>query len=166
MNVRHENETDCRPEERSEARSDSGCDSCSEAVDVRENVSQEPVPRHLAKAGRNAKGQFIKGLSGNPGGYKGGKRSLTSILKDLLAEPYNGDGKTRGDRLMEIACKMAESGNYNFFREIMERIEGKVPDRVQATLSAGWEMVYDEPDSCLDADVVVKQQNQLEAPDG
>ena len=49
---------------------------------------------------------------------------------------------SRGDRLIQMAYVQAAKGNFQFFKEILERNDGKVPDRVEAVLSDGWEMEY------------------------
>jgi hypothetical protein len=43
---------------------------------------------------------------------------------------------------MRMAYYHAAKGNFQFFQEIFNRIDGKVPDRVEAVLSDGWEMEY------------------------
>lgn len=74
---------------------------------------------------------FKPGQSGNPAGQRPGP-SLTTRLKLLLTEPVDPndrEGVTRGERLMELAIKAAEDGDYRFFKEILDRVEGKVPDQ-------------------------------------
>ena len=82
------------------------------------------------------KHQWKKGQSGNPKGKPKGTLSLTTILRNLLSEPGT-DGKTKGDELMELAVKHAKKGNYGFFREIYNRIEGKMPDKLENINASG-----------------------------
>jgi hypothetical protein len=88
-------------------------------------------------------GKWPKGYCPNPGGRPKGPKTLTSTLRQLLREPDPQDPTlTRGDRLIQIAYVHAAKGNFQFFKEIFERNDGKVPDRVEAVLSDGWEMEY------------------------
>lgn len=59
---------------------------------------------------------------------------------------------TRGDRLIQMAYVQAARGNYQFFQEILNRNDGKVPDKVEATLTSGWEMQYDDAEPVEDDD--------------
>jgi hypothetical protein len=106
-----------------------------------------------ADAKRDPKtGQFGPGNCANPQGYKAGKRTLTSILRDLLEEQVRGvvndDGSpmTNAQLLVRTAVKHAAQGNPTFFREILERMDGKVPDRIEAKLGGDWTMEYDAVD--------------------
>ena len=80
--------------------------------------------------------QFRPGQSGNPGGMKKGTISLTRRLRNLLAMPVREEGcKTDpdyvyADQIVEIAVEAARRGKYPFFKEIVDRIDGKVPDHV------------------------------------
>jgi len=91
----------------------------------RKHRSRE-VPKHLRKY------SFKPGRSGNPKGRPKGSISLTAKLRKLLAQPaYNGTSeKTKGDVVVEMAIAAAAQGDSNFFKEIMNRIDGKVSDHV------------------------------------
>lgn len=92
---------------------------------------------------RDKKGRFRKGFSGNPGGGPTGPKTMTTKLRQLLREPDpNNPGMSRGDRLIQMAYVHAAKGNFQFFKEIFERNDGKVPDKVEAVLSEGWDMEY------------------------
>lgn len=106
-----------------------------------------------ADAKRDPKtGRFGPGNCANPQGYKAGKRTLTSILRDLLEEQVRGvlneDGSpmTNAQLLVRTAVKHAAQGNPTFFREILERMDGKVPDRIEAKLGGNWSMEYEAVD--------------------
>jgi hypothetical protein len=67
-----------------------------------------------------------KGVSGNPAGYSKGRR-LASKLRDYLSH----DG--REEKLLEALYREAEKGSYPHIREILDRIDGKVPSPVEVT---------------------------------
>lgn len=70
-----------------------------------------------------------KGQSGNPRGAT--SMRLTPLLKQILAtpiDPKNGP-TTRADMLMEIIVERALEGDFKFCREILDRVEGKVPEQ-------------------------------------
>lgn len=72
---------------------------------------------------------------GNPGGRPTG-RSVSARLRDLLQKgEINGkpikDGKQVADLLAEVILKKSLSGDYKFVDLILNRTEGKVPDRLQ-----------------------------------
>jgi len=75
--------------------------------------------------------QWKPGQSGNP---KGGKRGphLTTLLREALSQPDEDYG-TKAEKLIAVAMKYAQKGDFRFFKEIMERIEGKVPDQTDIT---------------------------------
>lgn len=78
---------------------------------------------------------YKPGQSGNPAG-KPCKISLTALLRKALAKheiagqptPNN---KTAAEILVEVAIGHASKGNSKYFKEIFDRIDGKVPDQVE-----------------------------------
>jgi len=98
----------------------------SRAAIASRKVRSRNVPPQLR--GKN----FQPGRSGNPSGKPKGTISLTSKLRKLLAQPaYNGTSEqTKGDVVVEMAVHAAAKGDSNFFKEIMNRIDGKVSDHV------------------------------------
>lgn len=76
---------------------------------------------------------FKPGQSGNPKGGRSGRLSLTKRLRQLLSQPAfanDPDGQTKADVVVEMAVQAAAQGDSNFFKEIMNRIDGKVSDHV------------------------------------
>jgi hypothetical protein len=65
---------------------------------------------------------------GNPGG-PGRPLSLTRIIRERLAKPDKQHG-TRADALIALAERRARKGDFRFFKEIIDRNDGKVPDRL------------------------------------
>ena len=86
------------------------------------NNSQRNPAEHLKDH------QWPKGVSGNAKGRPRGSVSLTTELRRRL-----GDGE-EGQRIVEAlvnrALQGALRGDYKFYNMIMERIDGKVGDKV------------------------------------
>jgi hypothetical protein len=95
-----------------------------------------------------ATGRFKPGNNANPGGRPKGARSLTAILREILdarVDPKNPDDlRTEGDVLMAAALGHAKEGNASYFKEIIERLDGKVPERVVPDFGPDFEFVFDE----------------------
>lgn len=77
--------------------------------------------------------QFKPGQSGNPKGRPKGT-GLTDRLRSLL----DADNGKRANDFVKRAYEMAvEEGDFRFWNAIMERLEGKVADRVQHSGDGG-----------------------------
>ena len=72
--------------------------------------------------------RWRKGVSGNPGGRPKG-RGVTHYLREILAREHN--GRPIGELVAERLVKDALSGKFAAAKEIMERTDGKVPDKHQ-----------------------------------
>ena len=75
------------------------------------------------------------GESGNPGGRPKGTGSITSYLRRLLKEK-KGD-KEIAELLAQKAVQLAGKGEFRFLKEILERTDGKVPDKHEVTGGGG-----------------------------
>jgi hypothetical protein len=77
--------------------------------------------------GNHAAGEhlFKPGVSGNPGG-RPSTRKLTAKLREALDK---NDGEMI-KALVNVACQRALKGDFRYFKEIIDRVEGKVPDRL------------------------------------
>lgn len=84
-----------------------------------------PAVEHRGNSKNLERFQWKPGQSGNPKGRPKG-RTITEAINRLLSEKTD-DGKTVAEALVEAAVKHAEKGNHAFFREIVDRHEGKVP---------------------------------------
>jgi hypothetical protein len=92
--------------------------------------------------------QFKPGQSGNPNGAPKGPY-LTTILKKLLDEEIEiVDAETglkrkiRKSELVTVALlKQAAKGNVKAIREIMDRIDGKVPQKIGLTGADGENLI-------------------------
>lgn len=72
--------------------------------------------------------RFKPGESGNPGGRPRGTVSIETELKRRLADGESGDEIIR--QLVSEALSQALGGDYKFFNMILERIDGRVADRL------------------------------------
>ena len=58
-------------------------------------------------------------------------RSLTALLRDRLDEVDPESGTTYAERIIDGWLKAAMEGNVSALKEVLDRTEGKVPDKVQ-----------------------------------
>jgi hypothetical protein len=72
--------------------------------------------------------QFQPGQSGNPKG-RPTERPLTASLREAL----NADDGKLIETLAQVSIDKALSGDFRYFREIMDRVDGKVTDRLDVT---------------------------------
>ena len=84
---------------------------------------------------------FPPGVSGNPNGRPKG-RSITARLRELLeatelgGKPLKG-GKQVADLVAEALLKNAIKGDVRHLQELINRVEGKVPDKHVVTGADG-----------------------------
>lgn len=72
--------------------------------------------------------QFKKGQVANPNGRP---KTLTSLVKEILQEPDDSEPKkTKAEALIRMACEKAKKGNFQFFRELFDRSDGRAVMRV------------------------------------
>lgn len=71
---------------------------------------------------------FQPGQSGNPSGRPKGQVSITAIIRRKVAEA-GPNGRLVAEELVDAWIEQAKAGNYQFAKEILERVDGKVPDR-------------------------------------
>ena len=91
---------------------------------------QQPVrdPKGRFLPGQNACGrqhQWKPGQSGNPQG----RVSAHKLSRQLVAALNANDGALV-NALIQVALTRALKGDFRFFKEIWDRLEGKVPDRI------------------------------------
>lgn len=70
--------------------------------------------------------RFKPGVSGNPKGRPKG-RSVTALVREIV----DADDGELAEQLARKAIDMALAGDFRFFREILNRVDGKVADQVQ-----------------------------------
>jgi hypothetical protein len=72
--------------------------------------------------------QFKPGQSGNPGGRPKGSVSIEAELRRRLDNGEEGEKIVKG--LVTQALRRALEGDYKFFNMILERVDGRVADRL------------------------------------
>ena len=91
---------------------------------------------------RTANGQFISGHSGNPAtrfkpgnnaNPNGRKNSAKDILNELLDTSKK--DKTRRENIMDILLMMAEHGNLNAIKEVLDRTDGKSREYIEQRIT-------------------------------
>lgn len=82
----------------------------------------EPKPQ-LQDVCRDAKGRFVPGQSGNPGGKRPGTVSLVAKLRQYLVE-HPEEVKA----IIEAMAKQGKLGNMMATKEMLDRIDGKVAE--------------------------------------
>ena len=105
----------------------------------------------MADENRDSEGKFIqgneyqikKGEVKNPKGAPRGKR-ITTLIEEALEKEHG--GRKVAEILAEQILKQALSGNYQFVREILERIEGKVADRITGDSDGGLTVIFKRAD--------------------
>lgn len=94
----------------------------------------ENLPNTSPKLARDEKGRLLPGQpSLNPTGKKRGTRNMTSILRTVIERVADDKGTPHDVMLIRMALKRAEMGDFDYFRYIYERLEGKIPDKIDLT---------------------------------
>lgn len=111
---------------------------------VKKHENRTPDGKWKAGKSGNPDGVWKPGQSGNPKGRPKGKL-LTDILREHLFDPLTDkDGNqvelmegvpaTRADLIVRKAVERAMDGSYHHMKEILERIDGKVPSKLDAAI--------------------------------
>ena len=100
--------------------------------------------RKELKPFQDEKGRFKKGSCPNPGGRPKGSVSPTKALLRLLAEEAP-DGNTYAEKVAETLLLVStKGGDVSAIKEILQRADGKVPDRVQHEEMPNWKLTFVE----------------------
>lgn len=83
--------------------------------------------------------QFKKGQSGNPAGKPKGMASLAKELKAIALEVHPQYGKTNIRLWAEAANRRALRGEPNTIEMILERLDGKVTQPIEANVNVSRE---------------------------
>lgn len=78
-----------------------------------------------------------KGETANPNGRPKGQRNYATIYRDALIKIANSQGKTPEEietMMHEAGIKQSIKGNVKFHAYMMDKIHGKTPDIIQATV--------------------------------
>lgn len=101
-----------------------------EPIPIEDRPPRAPHPNSLA----NLVAPFKKGECANPGGRPKGE-SMTSQLRHMLKKTsLRGvklkEGNTVEIEILEAALRQARRGKFAHFKEIFDRSDGKVPDKL------------------------------------
>ncbi len=89
---------------------------------------------------RDSSKTFKKGQSGNPKGKPPGALSMTTKIREFLMSEAP-DGETYADKLKKAGVLRAITKSDVLFKEIMDRVDGKVVTPTDIT-SGGEKIVY------------------------
>lgn len=78
---------------------------------------------------------FQPGVSGNPGGRPKGPSPKTVLLRQLGQK--GPDGRRNVDAIIAALIEQARDGKIDAIREILDRVDGKVPQQQQVTGDGG-----------------------------
>jgi len=95
-------------------------------------ISGLPPPVHT---------RWKKGQSGNPGGRPKGE-SLVALMRRVLEREHN--GRPLMEVLAERLVKEALAGKFPFAKEVLDRVEGKVQDKLEVSGPMTVKVVYDD----------------------
>jgi hypothetical protein len=76
------------------------------------------------KQGRNRRGQFEPGVSGNPGGRPRGRASIVAEMR-LIAETEYRKGETFAQRIARLVIVGAAGGDARMIALAIDRLDGK-----------------------------------------
>ena len=93
--------------------------------------------------------QFKKGQSGNPNGRPKGT-SIEAKLRQRLSEGENGDRIVQS--LISVALRQALNGDFRFWNTILERVDGKVAERIAGPDGEGLTVILERADAVGDTD--------------
>ena len=112
------------------------------------NNTQETKPQNSEELGktsenlapRNEKGQLLPGSHLNDLGKPPGIRNFSTDFDEVVEEIAKLNKITKSEArkvLLKVAYMNAKDGNFNFWKDIHDRIYGKVPDnlKVQGSLT-------------------------------
>jgi len=130
---------------------------------VKKKIKKKGVRQLNDPGARDSRGRITPGTISNPAGLKPGTISLTAILKHKLAEVPEGEKRTRAEMLIDtLMDKAILEGNEKLIKETLDRVEGKVPDRLIAAL--GSTELQGIPDDVLLAAIGVERGEPDEEP--
>jgi hypothetical protein len=89
---------------------------------------------------------FPKGVSGNPSGRPKGTKIVSEMLVELLENEFQGKGYNR-KQLAEVVAralvKKAGKGDVKAIKELLDRVEGKVADKLDVDVEGKLTVVVD-----------------------
>ena len=85
---------------------------------------------------RNANGQIEKGEILNPAGRPVGTRNFQTDFDEVVEEIAKANNITNSEArkiLIKKAYSEAKDGNFQYYKDLVERVYGKVPDALNVT---------------------------------
>jgi hypothetical protein len=102
---------------------------------------------------RDDAGRFGKGNKGGPGRPLGSKGfSIKAAIDRAIEESARDDGRSVVDALARVAIKAAADGDFRFWKELIDRIDGPVAQQIEADQTIVIERVSKQPNDKEDGD--------------
>jgi len=104
--------------------------------------------------GRDERGRFAPGNPGGPGRPKGSKGfSIKAALDRAIEESFReDDGRSILDALARTAIKAAAEGDFRFWKELIDRLDGPVKQQIEQDQTVWIERVSRQLKESDDAD--------------
>lgn len=91
--------------------------------------SQQKKDKRKQAPGRNARGQYLPGVSGHPEGRPLGRKNFASAIMDYLE---SGKGPSLEEIIEKMFKELMDSNNpATLFNALADRLDGKPPTQVQ-----------------------------------
>lgn len=108
---------------------------------MEENTEKLKVnSKEIEKPIRNEKGQLLPGVVLNPKGRPQGSldfKTKFEIFLDKLAKQNNMSPQEIDEQLFAVAYKKAKEGDYQFWRDVHDRVYGKPLQKQQTDITSG-----------------------------
>lgn len=102
---------------------------------------------------RDELGRFVPGVSGNPEGKPKGTLSFATKFNqaiEKLAETNQISGDELELQIVQMAIKKAREGDYQFYRDVMDRVYGRPVQTTELTGRDGGAIKYEKIEQLSD----------------
>lgn len=115
---------------------------------------KNPEKSGTIQEGRDEKGRFIPGISGNPEGKPPGTKNFSTDFDEAVEDIAIEENITKSEArkmLLKKAYYEAKGGNFNFYKDIIDRDYGKVKENVDVGVSDELKTLFEKLNKIVDA---------------